>query len=210
VRVKTDERRRLILDAAMELFREVGFARASMQAISTRVGGSKQTLYSYFSSKEELFASAMVAALEKRGYEVLELVDPATDDVGQMLERFGEAYLGFLTSPDRIANNRVAIGSAGTTTLGAVLYEMGPRRLWTETAKRLAPLIDRGTITAPSAELAALHLQALLEAGIYEARLFGAEPPNSGRESVRIAVATFLRLYGPRTNGSPCDLSTQR
>ena len=44
MRVKTDDRRAAILEAAVEVFREVGYERASMAAISARVGGSKATL----------------------------------------------------------------------------------------------------------------------------------------------------------------------
>ncbi|OYW88264.1 MAG: TetR family transcriptional regulator, partial [Sphingobium sp. 32-64-5] len=54
MRVRTDDRRQAILDVATEMFREVGYARASMAAISARIGGSKGTLYGYFKSKEEL------------------------------------------------------------------------------------------------------------------------------------------------------------
>ena len=59
MRVKTEERRQAILEKALDVFRELGFDRASMSEISKRIGGSKATLYSYFQSKEELFTAAM-------------------------------------------------------------------------------------------------------------------------------------------------------
>ena len=62
MRVKTDDKRRAILAAALELFREIGYERASMSKISEKIGGSKSTLYNYFKSKEELFSAAMIDA----------------------------------------------------------------------------------------------------------------------------------------------------
>jgi AcrR family transcriptional regulator len=52
-----DQRRERIIQVARSVFFEVGYAGASMSLISQRLGGSKATLYAYFSSKEELFAA---------------------------------------------------------------------------------------------------------------------------------------------------------
>jgi len=59
VRKKTETKRQAILDVAADLFRESGFERASMSELCLRVGGSKATLYNYFSSKEEVFAEVL-------------------------------------------------------------------------------------------------------------------------------------------------------
>jgi AcrR family transcriptional regulator len=55
MKTKTESKRQAILTAAAEVFREVGFERASMSEIRARIGGSKATLYNYFPSKEKLF-----------------------------------------------------------------------------------------------------------------------------------------------------------
>ena len=52
-----DQRRMLLLEAALEEFYERGFAAARMSDIATRAGLSKGTLYLYFTSKEDLFLS---------------------------------------------------------------------------------------------------------------------------------------------------------
>ena len=44
-----------ILSAAIEVFGEVGFARAKLDDVARKAGVSKGTLYLYFDSKEELF-----------------------------------------------------------------------------------------------------------------------------------------------------------
>jgi len=48
-------RRRLILDAALEVFAETGFAAARMQDVAARAGVAKGTLYLYFKDKAALF-----------------------------------------------------------------------------------------------------------------------------------------------------------
>ena len=121
MRVKTDERRQGILEAAGSIFRELGFGRASMAAISAKVGGSKATLYNYFKSKEELFAAVMFDAMEEQGLQVLDLLDPSDPDLRGMLERFGVAYLGMLLGSEAIANTRIAIAEAESSKLGAQL-----------------------------------------------------------------------------------------
>ena len=130
MRVKTDDRRKAILDVAIEVFRDVGYARASMAMISARIGGSKGTLYGYFKSKEALFAAAMMAVMEEQADEIMGLLDLSEPDVSLALRRFGEALLALLTSADTLAIMRAAIAEGASSTLGATLYEMGAGRAW--------------------------------------------------------------------------------
>jgi AcrR family transcriptional regulator len=48
-------RERLILQAAGQLFAEVGYGRASMELIASKAGVTKATLYAYFPDKATLF-----------------------------------------------------------------------------------------------------------------------------------------------------------
>ncbi len=52
-----DQRRHILLQAALDEFYEQGFATARMEDIAKRAGFSKGTLYLYFKSKEDLFTS---------------------------------------------------------------------------------------------------------------------------------------------------------
>jgi len=51
---RTDRSRRLILDAADEAFRQLGFANTSMEEIAARARLTRKTVYNLFSSKEEI------------------------------------------------------------------------------------------------------------------------------------------------------------
>jgi AcrR family transcriptional regulator len=63
-----------ILDAALEVFGEQGFARAKLEDVARRAGVSKGTLYLYFDSKEALFRELVrvrVAAVVLAGEELV-------------------------------------------------------------------------------------------------------------------------------------------
>src|SRR6516164_4508595 len=59
MKVRTEARRTAILQAAAELFQEKGYERASINELVRRCGGSKQTVYGYFPSKEALFMAVV-------------------------------------------------------------------------------------------------------------------------------------------------------
>src|ERR1043166_8441388 len=52
-----------ILDAALAVFAEKGFAAARMEEVARRAGVTKGTIYRYFPSKEELFKSLVRVAI---------------------------------------------------------------------------------------------------------------------------------------------------
>lgn len=56
---RKEERREMILEIAKREFLDHGYSGASMSAISAELGGSKGTLWSYFPSKEDLFAAVL-------------------------------------------------------------------------------------------------------------------------------------------------------
>lgn len=51
---RTDRSRALILEAADQAFRALGFANTSMEEIAVRAGLTRKTLYNLFSSKDEI------------------------------------------------------------------------------------------------------------------------------------------------------------
>lgn len=195
MRLKTDVRREAILAIATELFREVGYERASMAMISARIGGSKTTLYNYFKSKEELFAAAMMEAMEERGEELTNLLDPGAEDVEKVLRRFAKAYVALVTAPEALAITRTAVAEGTSSGLGPALYRRGPQRGWQQIADYLRQLQERGVLGGGTPELMAVHLKGLLEAGMVEPLLFGAKPELSADIAINAAVSAFLRAY---------------
>jgi AcrR family transcriptional regulator len=63
---RKDARPLELLDAALDLFVEKGFAAARAEEVAQRAGVSKGTLYLYYPSKEELFKAVIVRNLSSR------------------------------------------------------------------------------------------------------------------------------------------------
>ncbi|HPH02179.1 MAG TPA: TetR/AcrR family transcriptional regulator [Spirochaetota bacterium] len=57
------QRRERIVQAALRLFSDDGYAATSMDAIATQAGFSKRTVYGYFESKEDILAAVVLEAL---------------------------------------------------------------------------------------------------------------------------------------------------
>jgi AcrR family transcriptional regulator len=62
-RRRKEDRPREILEAALELFVEHGFAAAKLEDVAQRAGVTKGTMYLYFASKEALFKAVVRAAV---------------------------------------------------------------------------------------------------------------------------------------------------
>lgn len=94
-----EEMRRLILDAALRLFRERGYEGVGMRSIAEAIEYSVGTLYLYFKDKNEIFFALQAdAALVKRNHLL-----PAfsLEDPWERLVDFGRRYIDFgLKHPD--------------------------------------------------------------------------------------------------------------
>jgi len=66
----SDLRRSLVLDAARSVFLDLGLERTSMREIAVRAGYTPGALYSYFASKEEVYAALLGESLERLNAEV--------------------------------------------------------------------------------------------------------------------------------------------
>ena len=197
MKTKSEDRRKTIMDVAAEVFREVGFDGASMAEISARVGGSKATLYSYFKSKEELFVEVMMAAAieAKKG---VNWCEDKQGHISDILHEFGRTYLKFILNPTVLAIKRMLIAEGERSNIGKLYYERGPRNGWLKIANMLQKAIDRKELAVDDPWTAAMHLRGLLEAGLYEMRLFGAinkVTPKQINETAEKAINVFLRAY---------------
>ena len=67
-KLPADARRQQVLDAAIRVFAERGYAGASTQAIAASIGVGEPTIYRYFPSKRELF----LAAFDRCSTDILE------------------------------------------------------------------------------------------------------------------------------------------
>jgi AcrR family transcriptional regulator len=201
MKTKTEAKRQAILQAAAEVFREVGFERASMSEIRSRIGGSKATLYNYFPSKEKLFFEVMYQAKELELGAITAALDPEAADVKQELLHFGQKLLPALYSPDAIAIRRLAIAESVHSDIGKVVYEGATLPMEKQVAEFLRRAMKRGSLRSADAKIAAMQLLSLLESELLQRMLLGVDvsvKPETLKASVRRAVEVFLSGYQRR------------
>jgi AcrR family transcriptional regulator len=206
MRVRTEHRRSAILNAAIDVFREFGFERATVSTIMERLGSSKATLYSYFESKEDLFNAAILEALATLGDRTLHILDPQEPNYRLVLDEFSRAYLRLMGSKALLETLRLAIAEGAYLNLSASFYGQGLRRMLDGISVYMVHLVERGIIEASNPRMAALHFHGLLDAGIVQPLLFGAQPEFGYKEAARAAVDAFLRAYAPGRQAWPVDV----
>jgi AcrR family transcriptional regulator len=82
---RKDARPGELIDAALDLFVERGFAATRIDDVATRAGVSKGTVYLYFRNKEELFKEVVRATLVKSIAEGVDLVHTFTGSSSELL-----------------------------------------------------------------------------------------------------------------------------
>lgn len=95
---RSEQSRRAILDATIELLTEVGFVRSTVEAIASRAGVGKQTIYRWWPSKAAVVFDALLAEnAEEEGPVSL----PDTGDLVADLSEVLEGSIAELTDPQR-------------------------------------------------------------------------------------------------------------
>lgn len=198
MKVRTEARRTSIIEAAAILFQEVGFERASMNELTKRLGGSKTTLYGYFSSKEELFVEVVRSVATGHLSEAVELLSSYDRDsypLEQVLIRFGERMLLVLTN-DRgaLAVYRMVMAEAGRSNIGMLFYEAGPSECNTVLSGWMSEAIMRGELRPGDPRVNAAQFLALLTAEVQE-RLFLPVSEPLALEQIQALVERAVNMF---------------
>jgi AcrR family transcriptional regulator len=93
-------RRRDILDAAREQMRGGGYLGLNMRDLARGAGVSPGTLYQYFSTKEEIFATLYAEAIEAHNERIAPICEGA-HDLEQLLRDLATAFLDLYASYGR-------------------------------------------------------------------------------------------------------------
>ena len=196
MRVKTEEKRQAIVEAAWDLFREKGFAAATMSDIAARAGGSKATVYGYFESKEALFLEIMMMGARELRDAAAEIA--GQDDLEAGLRRLARIYVTFLFKPGIAEFRRIVVADGGRTGVGKLYYEHGPMECLQMLADFLAKAMDDGRMRRGDPWTAATQVHALCEAGLFQQRLLGVIDGATERQLHAVAdagVEVFLHGY---------------
>ena len=177
---------RKILDAALGEFGEKGFSESSIVGITTRAKVALGTFYTYFDSKEAVFA-ALVGDMSVRVRDhVAPVLDGARD--GLDAERLAlEAYLGFVAGHKevyRIIDEAEFVDPAGFR----AHYETTASRI----AGRLQAAAERGEIGGADALATEVRAWAIMGINVFLGLRFGVWG-NESPAAVAVEVNRLLR-----------------
>lgn len=194
-----DSKRDAFVQAAREAFFTHGYGNTSMSAISAKVGGSKTTLWTYFPSKEDLFAAVVDDLVERYGRALEVPLDPQ-EDVRTALTRFGMALMETIHSQPIIDLHRLAIGEASRfPELARKMFERGQARGKARLAGFIAAAMAAGKLRSGDAMIAGRMFAGMLQTGSPQMHMLGMSGTPCEAEltaEVEAAVDTFMRAWG--------------
>lgn len=199
MRTRSEEKRREIVRVAAQAFEELGYERTSMLTIAERFKGSKQTLYNYFPSKEDLLRAVLV-------FDVGEIADQALsefraeNDLREGLVRLGIVFLNGQLASLSISNVRNVSTQPAESKIGEQHWETVLRPAWERVADAFESLMKEGRLREADPWRAAMHWKGLALLDLFDRRLLGAMPKVDQREieeAARSAADAFLKIYGP-------------
>lgn len=186
------DKRDLIVEAALDLFRHYGYRRTSMEDIARAAAVAKGTLYLYFSSKDELFEAICRSLAEQiaEGVSAAEALDlPLEPKLTALMEaKFGFAYRWVLSSP------HAAELMESSSRLKTDHFEPVTQQFRNAVLKLIREGTARGELNPKAAGLAP---EAAMDALI--AAAYGAEKsPDEATFKARLAAIMRMTLRGLR------------
>ncbi len=199
---KTRER---VLEAARVLFNRHGYDRVTIDKVMAEANLTRGGFYAHFSSKEELFADAMIGFLEGRGarWRAEENVDPTACQL-VMAQRMVDAYLSRRHLEDR--DGQCPLIAYATDVANAGQRVRDSYRHLVEAMVRLFEMNLEGEPADRRSK--ALSLTALCVGGMILARAI----PETGiaKEVLDAAHAAASRVWGRSATVVPTGVSNPR
>lgn len=197
MRVKTEQKRREIIEVAKRIFRARGFAASSMAEIAADLGGSKATLYNYFTSKEALFSAVMIEMGR-------EFVDPIFSELEKArdgrtaIKTLARRLVQVLSSPEVLDFKRMIAAEGARSGIGKLCFADTHGKYQGKIAEFLQRHMASGAFREADPVRAATHLEGLCSAGPARNLLEGIVdnvPEVELLAAADAAADVFLRAY---------------
>jgi len=192
-------KREQILGGAISVFRELGYQRASVDAIASRAGVSKATIYNHFRDKEALFLATVDRENQAVREKFVSLLESPTGDVEADLRMIGAQLLRLAGSPASILRYRIVTAEAGRFPEACrSLYECGILVARRNLARFFGEAARLGLLDVPDPEAAAIDFSSLCVDNARSMLHLGIVPNLTDElveGEVDRAVRTFLRAY---------------
>lgn len=197
-RPKSVEKRQQILGAAMELFTEQGFDDTRMAQVAERAGVSKQTVYSHYHSKDDLFAAAISQKCISHALDET-MIDPQRPCAEVLLE-LARRFHELLLSEGALRVYRLCVGEAGQHPhLGRLFFAAGPERVIGLLTDYLQRQSECGRLKIDNPRYAAIQFLFMLRAEQHMRATLSIPPDPQLADSevyLQSCVAMFMRAYG--------------
>jgi len=196
-RGKSGVKREKILEAATNLFTEHGYATTSMDLIASSAEVSKQTVYSHFGSKDELFAAAIEQKCDS--YNMIDFELSSLHNPKQALFALAQRFLAMLTSKEACAVHKIcAYEAISHPTLSELFYQAGPEKITNEVAELMDLLNERKILNIDNSHFAALQFLNMMKGEAWMRIEFNTKHQISQKEIdayLLSSVELFMRGY---------------
>jgi len=188
-----------IVDAASQLFVELGFQATTMDKVAQRAKISKLSIYRHFENKEALFSAAIAAHCHQFAPQAL--IDGVEGSAEDQLITVGSFLLRTLLSPDvRSVEAMIMADKTNQKSLSKLYFEAGAAYVIAEIENLLSQLHASAALNVPDPRRSARLFAALIKgsdlltiARFDEAK---AEDDHEIESYCRSAVAMFIAAHG--------------
>ncbi|MGR5134106.1 TetR/AcrR family transcriptional regulator [Vibrio alfacsensis] len=198
MRASTEKKRTRIIEVATELFIEQGYKDTSLDQIVAICGGSKQTLYRYFSNKEGLFFEVLAHNTKTNIESVFQLSDKQNKPLQETLEEFAKKYLCGICSNPMLSLYRIISADFNKhDSIPNQFWQTGPARIHQYLIEFLKSEAVSQQLNIDDPDLACGQLLALIKLDYQNKALMGFEflSDEELNTHTKKAVMAFLRLY---------------
>lgn len=196
-RSKNEVKRKQILDSSISLFTSQGYAATSMDLIAKNADVSKQTVYSHFGSKDELFSASIESkceSLQIADLSLHELSDPHT-----ILFKLAQNFTEFITSKEACAVHKICVFESTTyPQVSEIFYQAGPLRIINEVTLLMAKLHQQKILTIENPRHAASQFLNMMKGELWMQIEFNIKDrisPEEVEKYLRNSVGFFIRGY---------------
>lgn len=192
------DRRDTILEIASRCFLDYGFDGTTMSEIAARLGGSKGTLWSHFSSKDELFAACVDQRSQAYRRDLETVLDPQAP-LHEAIAHFCRSFIAKIRTPGALALYRLLCGAGTLDPVSRRLYfERGPGAVESMLTDFLSGHIEEGFLGGAQPLEMARFLVSLCSGMSHQRLLMGMESPEVEPADGLAERVTdlFFKLYG--------------
>jgi len=196
-RSKNEIKRLQILDSAISLFTEQGYAATSMDLIAKNADVSKQTVYSHFGSKDDLFFASIESRCES--IQILDLSMSELNDPHKVLFRLAKEFIEMITSKQGCAVHKIcAFESNAYPQVSDIFYKAGPLKITHDVTELMAKLHQQKILHIENPKYAALQFLNIVKGELWMQIEFNIKERISVKEVddyLHESVAFFIRGY---------------